>query len=162
MEKEIIDNVSIKDLIKNNVAKFNYYLATVGILIYEIEHNNKNYEFGIPINDLGDATVSIQEKAITLMRYIRKAIESGNLKEVEPRKMVKLDPSKVSLFSSYRKGVMYYSIFKDGNNWIFPIRQEDIPEDKMYWFESIETINDAMNKAISENEFHKIKLVNTE
>ena len=96
------------------------------------------------------------------MRYIRKAIESGNLKEVEPRKMVKLDPSKVSLFSSYRKGVMYYSIFKDGNNWIFPIRQEDIPEDKMYWFESIETINDAMNKAISENEFHKIKLVNTE
>ena len=37
------------------------------------------YQFQVPIDDLGNATVNHMEKALTLMRYIRKGLEDGTM-----------------------------------------------------------------------------------
>lgn len=66
--------MSILEIIKNNKVIFNYYRA--GNLYYNIIVNDKKYQFPVPIEDIGQATFSAQHKAITLMRYIRKAVKN--------------------------------------------------------------------------------------
>ena len=59
----------IKDVIKNQNARFVFYQDEA--LFYETV---KGFQFPIPIADAGSATIYSQEKAILLMRYIRKHI----------------------------------------------------------------------------------------
>lgn len=40
------------------------------------------FEFPVPLDDVGDATLEKEDKAIMFMRYIRKAIEEGMFVEV--------------------------------------------------------------------------------
>ncbi len=65
-------NINIKELIKNNYVQFLKYRQQH--LYYEIGYENDVYSFPVPLEDLQDAEVADTEKAITLMRYIRKAI----------------------------------------------------------------------------------------
>ena len=147
---------SIKELIKDNTAKFEYVLNGHNLLIYSVNYNGKRYEFSIPTPELGEATVSRTEKAITLMRYIRKAINDGFLKAypIEQASDIVLDENKIVSFSHYRNNIMYYSVCEGGKKYSFPVRKEDIEEDKFYDIESVELFQCIIDKAKVANEFH--------
>jgi len=75
-------NIDIKQIVgNNNIAKFDYAIA--GVLYYKvITEDDEKYLFTIDMNDkddVGTATFNKEMKAITLMRYIRKAIETDSL-----------------------------------------------------------------------------------
>ena len=60
---------SIKDLVKDKNAHFVFFRDKS--LFYETDDG---FQFPIPIDDAGSATFNAEEKAILLMRYIRKHI----------------------------------------------------------------------------------------
>jgi hypothetical protein len=68
--------MNITEIVKNNIATFSFYRQ--GFLYYTVSISGERYLFPIEIADLGTATVSQTEKAITLMRYIRKAKDDGS------------------------------------------------------------------------------------
>ena len=68
-----VPTFSIKDIVKNNIARFSFYRA--GYAFYEVKVQGTNYKFPVSLEDLGTATLLAEHKAITLMRYIRKAID---------------------------------------------------------------------------------------
>ena len=61
---------SIKEIVKNQRAHFVFYRDRS--LFYETDGG---FQFPIPIDDAGSATFNADEKAILLMRYIRKHLE---------------------------------------------------------------------------------------
>jgi len=65
--------LKIRDIVKDNVARFSFYRA--GHAFYEVEVDGTKYKFPVSLEDLGTATLLAEHKAITLMRYIRKALE---------------------------------------------------------------------------------------
>jgi hypothetical protein len=68
--------LSLGEIVRRQ-AWFSFYRQ--GYLYYNLLIAGTQYSFPIPIDDLGGATVSAEEKAITLMRYIRKAMETDQL-----------------------------------------------------------------------------------
>ena len=90
MLKKIIMN--IKDIIKGATAKFSFYRN--GMLYYEIIKGgkpthifpvnlmHKDKENTIDVKEIGSATFLAEYKAITLMRYIRKAIDNESIAEM--------------------------------------------------------------------------------
>lgn len=77
--------MNITDIVKNNIAEFNFYRG--GKLYYTIRNTDgvALWEFPIDVtdtNDIGNAVFGTSFKAITLMRYIRKAIASESLVEI--------------------------------------------------------------------------------
>ena len=58
---------SIKDIVKGNNAHFVFFRDKA--LFYETDDG---FQFPIPVDDAGSATFNAEEKAILLMRYIRK------------------------------------------------------------------------------------------
>ncbi len=71
--------INIKDLIKNNTVEMDRYRAQH--IYYQIAHERKLYSFPVPLEDVQEATLNHSEKAITMMRYIRKAINNGTFIE---------------------------------------------------------------------------------
>ena len=71
--------MNIKDLIKNNVVKFDSYRR--GVFYYTIIDLKEKvtYIFPVPADDIGTATLMAESKAITYMRWIRKAISDKTL-----------------------------------------------------------------------------------
>ena len=69
--------MNIKDIIKNNKVYFLFYRQTV--MYYGVDVDDKKLMFPVPLSDVMDATLFAEEKAITYMRYIRKAIDDGTL-----------------------------------------------------------------------------------
>lgn len=67
-------NLSLKEIVKNNTVHFSHYRA--GYLYYTIVVNEQKYLFPVPIEDIGDATFLNEDKAILMMRYIKKGIEN--------------------------------------------------------------------------------------
>jgi len=65
--------MNIKDIVKNNVVRFNRYRHQIAY--YEVTHEGVEYTFPVPLDDIGDATLLAEDKAITFMRYIRKALD---------------------------------------------------------------------------------------
>ena len=68
------------DFVKNdNHAYFQFFRN--GVLYYNVRMCGtiNMYQFQVPIEDLGNATVNHMEKALTLMRYIRKGIDDGTI-----------------------------------------------------------------------------------
>jgi hypothetical protein len=65
--------LKIKDIVKDNVARFSFYRA--GYAFYEVQVDGTKYKFPVGLEDLGTATLLAEHKAITLMRYIRKALQ---------------------------------------------------------------------------------------
>ena len=64
--------MTLKEIVKNNVASFSFYRQ--GHLYYRVSVGGAAYTFPIAIADLQTATIGRVEKAITLMQYIRKAL----------------------------------------------------------------------------------------
>lgn len=75
------NNSVLKQIVmNNNLASISHAIA--GILYYEVKTIDATYSFPVNISnlqDVGTATFPAQIKAITLMRYIRKAIENEEL-----------------------------------------------------------------------------------
>jgi len=82
-EKEEYD---IKELVKDNVVRFDSYRQ--GFFYYNLYNPNKTpngetYQFPVPIDDIGTATMLAHDRAITYMRWIRKAINDKTLIKVK-------------------------------------------------------------------------------
>ena len=72
--------ITLKEAVKNTVTTFSY--ACAGILYYTVEVGEEKYQFPIDMNnkeDVGYTMFESEYKGITLMRYIRKAIENDKL-----------------------------------------------------------------------------------
>lgn len=69
--------INIKDIVKDNTARFSYWRSNV--MYYTLPYDGKPYKFPIYLDpeDIGTASLLSEYKAITLMRYIREAIEEG-------------------------------------------------------------------------------------
>lgn len=80
--------MDIKELVKDNVVEFIAYDAGNKHFTYKLtagNHNSKipDYLFLVPIEDIGTGTMLRNDKAITFMRWIRKAITDNTLYEVK-------------------------------------------------------------------------------
>ena len=60
--------MTVKELVKNQRVRFTHYFD--GDLWYEVI--GKDFDFPVPIKDIGIATFNAEDKAILFMRYIRK------------------------------------------------------------------------------------------
>lgn len=71
--------LNLTALIKDNTVEFSHYRA--GYLYYNIRNpqDHRLYCFPVPIEDVGDATFLAQDKAMMMMRYIRKAMSDNTL-----------------------------------------------------------------------------------
>ena len=58
----------------NNKAVFSHYRD--GNFFYVVKVDDQKYSFSIPVEDAKGTTLFAEFKAITLMRWIRKAIEN--------------------------------------------------------------------------------------
>jgi hypothetical protein len=64
---------NLKDIVaKNNPARFSHYRD--GNFFYAVEVDGKRYSFPISLEEAKGATLFAEFKAITLMRWIRKAL----------------------------------------------------------------------------------------
>jgi hypothetical protein len=66
---------SIKEIVKDNMAWFSFYRT--GNMFYTVEVDGQKYQFPVSLEDIGRATLTAEFKAITLMRFIRKALADG-------------------------------------------------------------------------------------
>jgi hypothetical protein len=66
-------NMNIKHIVKNNTARFSFYRA--GYMYFEVAVDGQLSRFPVSLEDLGTATLFAEHKPITLMRYIRKALQ---------------------------------------------------------------------------------------
>ena len=62
-------------------AKFSYFRD--GNFFYVVKVQGQEYSFPIPVEDAKGTTLFAEFKAITLMRWIRKAIEDRTLQPVK-------------------------------------------------------------------------------
>lgn len=79
--------LTLTQLVKNNRCYFSYFRQ--GKAFYTVDYcfdeepteisHIYTYGFNIPIDDIGQATLGKEEKAILLMRWIRKALENNEL-----------------------------------------------------------------------------------
>lgn len=65
----------IKDIVKDNTVYFVFYRQQH--MYYGIDVGDEKLMFPVPLEDVMDASLHAEEKAITYMRYIRKAMETG-------------------------------------------------------------------------------------
>jgi hypothetical protein len=72
-------DMKLKEIIKDNHVRFLRYRQGVLYYAVTVPGVSSKLMFPVPVADVGDATVEAQEKAIMLMRYIRKAIAQGTL-----------------------------------------------------------------------------------
>ena len=66
---------SVKEIVKGNNATFSFYRT--GNMFYNVVVEGTAYCFPVSLEDIGGATLLAEFKAITLMRYIRKALKDG-------------------------------------------------------------------------------------
>jgi hypothetical protein len=63
----------IKDIVKGNKAHFSFYRS--GNMSYAVTVHGTKWMFPVSLEDIAGASLFAEMKAITLMRYIRKALE---------------------------------------------------------------------------------------
>ncbi len=69
--------MNIKDIVKDNTVRFVRYRQ--GVAYYGVSVPTEgDYIFPVPLEDIGDATLELEDKAILFMRYIRRAIGEGS------------------------------------------------------------------------------------
>ena len=70
--------MNIKDIVKDNTVRFVRYRQ--GIAYYRVNVPAEGvYVFPVPLDDIGDATLELEDKAILFMRYIKRAAGEGSL-----------------------------------------------------------------------------------
>jgi len=72
--------MKILDIIKDNIVEFHYLRRSVAY--YKVKYQNEYYVFPVPLEDVGDATLLSSDKALIMMRYIRKAIETNQFQKI--------------------------------------------------------------------------------
>lgn len=76
-----MERLKISTLVKaGNEVQFDYFMD--GNLYYIVSDGQNEYRFFVPIEDTGNATFKRSDKAITFMRWIRKAIESNTIQKI--------------------------------------------------------------------------------
>lgn len=130
--------MNIKDFVvpRDNMARFSHCVGGAdAALYYTAVHGStgKTYQFPVPVEDLaGNVTLAFEEKAITLMRYLRKALSyeyTGEGEDPHPeRGLLETPPDTASdldgpvcTFDYYRARVLYYRT-PDGDT--FPVPEE--------------------------------------
>lgn len=76
------NNITLKELVKNNIVTFSHYRQGYfhyDLIVQSSEAELDVYQFPVPIDDIGTATLMANDKAITYMRWIRKAMEDNTL-----------------------------------------------------------------------------------
>ncbi len=73
-------NMNIKDIIKDNTVRFDFLRA--GVAYYKVSVDGVDYRFPVRLDDVGDATLLSEDKAIMLMRWIRKAISDNEFHKI--------------------------------------------------------------------------------
>lgn len=69
--------MNIKDIVKDNTVRFVRYRK--GIAYYGVNvPADGAYVFPVPLEDIGDATLELEDKAIMFMRYIKRAMSDGS------------------------------------------------------------------------------------
>jgi hypothetical protein len=74
--------VDIKEIVKDNTVSFAKYRQGVAYYVVRVPSTGTDHMFPVPLEDIGDATLLAQDKAIVFMRYIRKALEEGTFVKV--------------------------------------------------------------------------------
>ena len=69
--------MELKEIVTNNEVRFERYRQGVAYYVVRVPSENTDYVFPVPLSDIGDATLLAKDKALVLMRYIRKALEEG-------------------------------------------------------------------------------------
>ena len=59
------------------MVEFSHYRAEH--MYYHIQYDGVTYEFTVPLEEVGNATIGRTEKAMPFMRWIRKALEENTL-----------------------------------------------------------------------------------
>jgi len=62
----------LKELVKDTRVRFSFYRKEE--LWYEVQ--GKNFEFPVPIKDVGDGTFLAEDKGLLFMRYIKKHLKN--------------------------------------------------------------------------------------
>jgi hypothetical protein len=76
--------MEIKEIVRDgNVADFSLYRA--GNAFYTVAVDGVLYEFPVSLEDIAGASLFARMKAITLMRYIRKALDDGTFVRTRER-----------------------------------------------------------------------------
>jgi hypothetical protein len=76
-----MEPINITELVKNNTTSFAHYRNQH--VYYSVFYRGDTYVYPITVDptdeayDLGNATLQHTEKAMTMMRYMRKAIAAG-------------------------------------------------------------------------------------
>jgi hypothetical protein len=65
--------LNIKDIVKNNLTHFSFLRGENAY--YTVVVNRTKYVYPVNLKDLCGASIFAEMKAITMMRYIRKALE---------------------------------------------------------------------------------------
>lgn len=72
--------VRIKDLVgQNNKVHFSYYRAGHFFYCVRSIEDGQLYCFPVPLQDIGNATLNYEDKAITFMRWIRASLMDGTM-----------------------------------------------------------------------------------
>ena len=66
---------TLKEIVKDRNVRFSFYRN--GFMFYTVTVFGVGYQFPVSLEDIGGATLTAEFKAITLMRYIRKALANG-------------------------------------------------------------------------------------
>lgn len=71
----------IKELIQNNTVQFDSFRQ--GFFYYNIQYNGNTYQFTVPLEDIGTATMLATDKAIAFMRWIRKSMADNTFIKIK-------------------------------------------------------------------------------
>ncbi len=72
--------MKLLEIVKDNKVVFEFLRA--GIAYYKVNVNEESWRFPVPLDDIGEATLLNEDKAIIFMRYIRKAINENQFHKV--------------------------------------------------------------------------------
>ena len=75
-----MSDLTVKNFVsKDNYVRFDSYRA--GFFYYNVMHviTMELYQFQIPVEDIGGATLLAIDKSFSFMRWIRKSISDGTL-----------------------------------------------------------------------------------
>lgn len=81
-----MDKIKVLDVVKDATAKFAY--ACDGKIYYQIDNNGNTYIFPVNMLENGTTRFEAEYKAIFLMRWIRKSIDSGDIVHYKSKQTV--------------------------------------------------------------------------
>ena len=80
--QDLENQPSLKELVKETVVVFSHYRADN--FYYNVMSEDSSppewvYQFPVPVDDIGNATMLAEDKGVLFMRWIRKAINDHTL-----------------------------------------------------------------------------------